>query len=136
MGWRGERGVVVGVLQAYVHGVTRMCHVRTLAFTDIHTHSCMHIHTHSYTVYPHPFTPHSHFIDISYLLQVRHFACLSWPDHGVPLTTAELLGFRHAVKRAATNPDHPIVIHCSAGVGRTGTYIAIDSLVEQCMVCV
>ena len=67
--------------------------------------------------------------------QLKQFACVSWPDHGVPLTTAELLGFRNAVKRATQDPAAPIIIHCSAGVGRTGTYIAIDNLVEQCLVC-
>nr|BAJ52645.1 protein tyrosine phosphatase [Monosiga ovata] len=65
--------------------------------------------------------------------QLKQFACLTWPDHGVPLTTAELLGFRNAVKKAVCDPVVPIVIHCSAGVGRTGTYIAIDHLVEQCL---
>lgn len=64
---------------------------------------------------------------------VRHFYYQSWPDHGVPLTTNELLVFRNAVKAQVTNPNVPILIHCSAGVGRTGTYIAIDQLVEQCL---
>ena len=64
---------------------------------------------------------------------IKHFYYQSWPDHGVPLTTNEMLTFREAVKSKVSNPDVPILIHCSAGVGRTGTYIAIDQLVEQCL---
>eukprot|EP00041_Stephanoeca_diplocostata_P030963 m.950446 g.950446 ORF g.950446 m.950446 type:complete len:352 (+) comp23859_c0_seq20:177-1232(+) len=62
-------------------------------------------------------------------------ACMrdrSWPDHGAPLTTSELLGFRNAVRNGRTNLEKPLIVHCSAGVGRTGTYIAIDRLLEQC----
>ena len=65
--------------------------------------------------------------------ELIHFYYHSWPDHGVPLTTNELLIFRSAVKSAVIDPDTPILIHCSAGVGRTGTFIAIDQLVEQCL---
>jgi protein-tyrosine phosphatase len=64
---------------------------------------------------------------------ITHFYYLSWPDHGVPLTTNEFLVFRNVVKSAVTQPTVPILIHCSAGVGRTGTYIGIDQLLEQCM---
>lgn len=65
--------------------------------------------------------------------QVRQFAYTSWPDHGVPLTTHELLGFRNAVNSSILNHDAPQLIHCSAGVGRTGTYIAIDRIMRQCL---
>jgi hypothetical protein len=65
--------------------------------------------------------------------EVTHFFYQAWPDHGVPSTSDELLTFRHVVKSAVTNPSVPVLIHCSAGVGRTGTYIAIDQLVEQCL---
>eukprot|EP00035_Acanthoeca_spectabilis_P002767 m.89428 g.89428 ORF g.89428 m.89428 type:complete len:944 (-) comp11742_c0_seq1:45-2876(-) len=63
---------------------------------------------------------------------VKQYAYLSWPDHGVPLATTELLGFRNAVRNGRTDLSKPLVVHCSAGVGRTGTYIAIDRLLEQC----
>ncbi|EDQ89670.1 uncharacterized protein MONBRDRAFT_8034 [Monosiga brevicollis MX1] len=83
---------------------------------------------------------HRHFVVRTFLVRcnseertVKQFAYTSWPDHGVPLTTAELLGFRNAVNAGTPNKDVPIVIHCSAGVGRTGTYIAIDTLVKQCL---
>ena len=57
---------------------------------------------------------------------IRHFQYEAWPDHGVPLTSREFIEFRQAICSAATNDEAPLVIHCSAGVGRTGTYIAID----------
>eukprot|EP00051_Salpingoeca_urceolata_P015074 m.193082 g.193082 ORF g.193082 m.193082 type:complete len:465 (-) comp18282_c1_seq1:42-1436(-) len=62
---------------------------------------------------------------------VRQFAFTAWPDHGVPLTSEEVLGFRNCVSNSATNDAAPILIHCSAGVGRTGTYMAIDYAIRQ-----
>lgn len=86
--------------------------------------------------------PHKHYVlrafDITRRGQevtrrVSQFAFTSWPDHGVPLTTAELLGFRNAINHKSPCNESPIVIHCSAGVGRTGTYIAIENLVRQAL---
>ena len=84
--------------------------------------------------------PHKHFLVRAFEIEfngekreLKQFAYTSWPDHGVPLTTQELLGFRNAVRSSVTKPAVPILIHCSAGVGRTGTYIAIDRLVTQAL---
>nr|XP_032621408.1 receptor-type tyrosine-protein phosphatase eta isoform X2 [Chelonoidis abingdonii] len=64
---------------------------------------------------------------------VRQFHFTSWPDHGVPETTDLLINFRHLVQENIRQnpPDSPILVHCSAGVGRTGTFIAIDRLIQQ-----
>ena len=62
---------------------------------------------------------------------IKQFAYTAWPDHSVPRTTQELLEFRHAVRASVTKPASPLVVHCSAGVGPTGTYIAIDRLLSQ-----
>ncbi|NXW65000.1 PTPRJ phosphatase, partial [Eurystomus gularis] len=64
---------------------------------------------------------------------VRQFHFTSWPDHGVPETTDLLINFRHLVHEySSQNPiDSPTLVHCSAGVGRTGTFIAIDRLIQQ-----
>eukprot|EP00055_Hartaetosiga_balthica_P016516 m.105002 g.105002 ORF g.105002 m.105002 type:complete len:677 (+) comp9121_c5_seq1:102-2132(+) len=61
---------------------------------------------------------------------LAHFLYTAWPDHGVPSTAGELLSFRKAVNKEICS-DSPILIHCSAGVGRTGTYIAVDTLIRR-----
>ncbi|XP_071083720.1 receptor-type tyrosine-protein phosphatase mu-like [Haliotis cracherodii] len=60
---------------------------------------------------------------------VRHFHFTSWPDHGVPSAPA-LVSFWRMVKQEGKK-GRPMVIHCSAGVGRTGTFIALDHLMEE-----
>jgi protein tyrosine phosphatase len=84
--------------------------------------------------------PHKHFVVRTFEVfhngetrRVKQYGYTAWPDHGVPLTTSELLGFRNAVKTGITDPLKPQIVHCSAGVGRTGTYIAIDQLIEQAL---
>ncbi|XP_006865196.1 PREDICTED: receptor-type tyrosine-protein phosphatase eta [Chrysochloris asiatica] len=64
---------------------------------------------------------------------LRQFHFTSWPDHGVPDTTDLLINFRHLVRdyMKQSAPESPILVHCSAGVGRTGTFIAIDRLIYQ-----
>ena len=51
----------------------------------------------------------------------------------VPLTTNEILGFRNAINVAREKKEIPLVVHCSAGVGRTGTYIAVDRIMDQAL---
>ncbi|EDL27484.1 protein tyrosine phosphatase, receptor type, J, isoform CRA_a [Mus musculus] len=64
---------------------------------------------------------------------LRQFHFTSWPDHGVPDTTDLLINFRYLVRDYMKQipPESPILVHCSAGVGRTGTFIAIDRLIYQ-----
>ncbi|XP_067295076.1 receptor-type tyrosine-protein phosphatase eta isoform X2 [Pseudorasbora parva] len=64
---------------------------------------------------------------------VRHFHFTAWPDHGVPETTELLINFRHLVREHMDQYSRhsPTLVHCSAGVGRTGTFIAIDRLIFQ-----
>ncbi|XP_065144043.1 receptor-type tyrosine-protein phosphatase H-like isoform X2 [Paramisgurnus dabryanus] len=64
---------------------------------------------------------------------VRHFHFTAWPDHGVPLGTGELIRFRGLIRQhiESTPSSGPTVVHCSAGVGRTGTLIALDVLIQQ-----
>uniref|UniRef100_A0A8D0UXG7 protein-tyrosine-phosphatase n=1 Tax=Sus scrofa TaxID=9823 RepID=A0A8D0UXG7_PIG len=63
---------------------------------------------------------------------VKHYQYCSWPDHGVPAEPAGVLGFLDEVNRAQNSMPGagPVVVHCSAGIGRTGTIIVIDILVD------
>ncbi|KAM3830096.1 receptor-type tyrosine-protein phosphatase U [Vipera latastei] len=63
--------------------------------------------------------------------EVQQFHFTSWPEHGVPYHATGLLAFIRRVK-ASTPPDAgPIVIHCSAGTGRTGCYIVLDVMLDM-----
>uniref|UniRef100_A0A7N8WTC2 protein-tyrosine-phosphatase n=1 Tax=Mastacembelus armatus TaxID=205130 RepID=A0A7N8WTC2_9TELE len=62
--------------------------------------------------------------------EVTHIQFMSWPDHGVPEDPHLLLKLRRRVNAFKNFFSGPIVIHCSAGVGRTGTYIGIDAMME------
>ena len=60
------------------------------------------------------------------------FHYLAWPDHGVPNNAISMVNFTKRVRK-----EHPydrqdlLLVHCSAGVGRTGTFITLDSMLER-----
>ncbi|XP_067118377.1 tyrosine-protein phosphatase Lar-like isoform X6 [Centruroides vittatus] len=63
--------------------------------------------------------------------EVRQFQFTAWPDHGVPDHPTPFLMFLRRV-RSMNPPDvGPMIVHCSAGVGRTGCFIVIDSMLER-----
>ncbi|XP_041942537.1 receptor-type tyrosine-protein phosphatase S-like isoform X14 [Alosa sapidissima] len=63
--------------------------------------------------------------------EVRQFQFTAWPDHGVPEHPTPFLAFLRRVK-ACNPPDAgPMIVHCSAGVGRSGCFIVIDAMVER-----
>ncbi|XP_061530390.1 tyrosine-protein phosphatase non-receptor type 6 [Phycodurus eques] len=63
---------------------------------------------------------------------VWHYQYLSWPDHGVPQEPGGVLSFLTQVnaKQAEYPAAGPMIIHCSAGIGRTGTIVVIDMIIE------
>ncbi|XP_064604746.1 receptor-type tyrosine-protein phosphatase U-like [Liolophura sinensis] len=62
---------------------------------------------------------------------VKQFHFTSWPDHGVPSFATPLLNFREKILTARSPLKGPVVVHCSAGIGRTGTFIGLDYLINQ-----
>ncbi|XP_071139563.1 receptor-type tyrosine-protein phosphatase mu-like isoform X14 [Mytilus edulis] len=62
-------------------------------------------------------------------LQVKHLQFTSWPDRDVPKYVTTLVEFHSKVN--SLRHEGPLLVHCSAGVGRTGTFIGIDYLMDQ-----
>jgi len=62
---------------------------------------------------------------------VTQFHFRSWPAHGVPSSTKALLEFRRKVNKSYRGRSCPIVVHCSDGVGRAGTYVLIDMVLNR-----
>ncbi|CAD6237536.1 GSCOCG00002363001-RA-CDS [Cotesia congregata] len=76
--------------------------------------------------------------------RIYHYHFQAWPDHGVPSDPGCVLNFLHDVNArqdsisASLNSNGqtpatvgPILVHCSAGIGRTGTFIVIDMILDQ-----
>ncbi|XP_055954667.1 receptor-type tyrosine-protein phosphatase beta isoform X2 [Patella vulgata] len=58
---------------------------------------------------------------------VKHFHYLQWKDKSASVERNDILQFIRTVRQnMESNDTSPVVVHCSAGVGRTGTYIALD----------
>ncbi|XP_055884531.1 receptor-type tyrosine-protein phosphatase alpha-like, partial [Biomphalaria glabrata] len=62
---------------------------------------------------------------------LTHYHFTSWPDQGVPMTPWALVDFEQRVD--INSSTAPVVVHCSAGVGRTGTFIALHNIMSQAM---
>ena len=62
---------------------------------------------------------------------VKHYQYITWPDYGVPESVSPFMTLNRRVMNAWKKDKGPIIVHCSAGVGRTGTFIAVDMAMEQ-----
>ena len=73
--------------------------------------------------------------------RVWHLQYSGWQDHGCPEDVGQYLAFceemgalrRHTVSEvsAGVNTNTPVLVHCSAGVGRTGTFICVDQIIKN-----
>ncbi|XP_013791926.1 tyrosine-protein phosphatase 10D-like isoform X2 [Limulus polyphemus] len=64
------------------------------------------------------------------IVKQMHFT--RWPDFGCPENTEVMINFVRAVRDHIPRINHgPLVVHCSAGVGRTGTFLALDRLMQH-----
>ena len=59
---------------------------------------------------------------------MTHIHYTKWPDHDVPTAAHELLYLYYKIQQQCKGK---LLVHCSAGVGRTGTYIALHNLLQQ-----
>uniref|UniRef100_A0A672QMH2 protein-tyrosine-phosphatase n=1 Tax=Sinocyclocheilus grahami TaxID=75366 RepID=A0A672QMH2_SINGR len=76
---------------------------------------------------------YNNILPCKYPRMVRQFHYTIWPDHGVPETTQSLVQFVRTVRDYIDRTTSPgvTVVHCSAGVGRTGTFIVLDRVLQQ-----
>lgn len=65
---------------------------------------------------------------------IQHFHFTTWPDFGVPNPPQTLARFVRAFRERVRPDQRPIVVHCSAGVGRSGTFITLDRILQQILV--
>uniref|UniRef100_A0A3Q2QE70 Protein tyrosine phosphatase receptor type Na n=1 Tax=Fundulus heteroclitus TaxID=8078 RepID=A0A3Q2QE70_FUNHE len=62
---------------------------------------------------------------------LTQFHLLSWPGDGIPTSTRPLLDFRRKVNKCYRGRSCPIIVHCSDGTSRAGTYILIDMVLNR-----
>ncbi|XP_069128429.1 receptor-type tyrosine-protein phosphatase T-like [Argopecten irradians] len=62
--------------------------------------------------------------------QIHQFHYTTWPDHGTP-DPNELVVFHRCVSNCEATLKGKMVVHCSAGIGRTGTFMALDALLKE-----
>lgn len=65
---------------------------------------------------------------------IKHFHFITWPDFGVPSPPQTLVRFVRAFRERIIHDQRPVVVHCSAGVGRSGTFITLDRILQQIQV--
>ncbi|XP_052761525.1 receptor-type tyrosine-protein phosphatase alpha-like isoform X2 [Mya arenaria] len=62
---------------------------------------------------------------------LHHLQFTAWPDKDIPDNVTSIIEFRQKVNALPRTFHGPVIVHCSAGVGRTGTYIALDILTKE-----
>jgi len=62
---------------------------------------------------------------------VTHFQYTEWPDYGVPGSPFAFMQLVHDVDQTTQNQNSPLCVHCSAGIGRTGTFFSVHILMHK-----
>ena len=113
------------IIRSFYLQNTQVCVLMNNSLTHVHSLYIALIHSSS----------HSH---VSILLSqtresrtVTHFQYLTWTSLGAPPSATPLLEFRRKVNKASSHQQVPLLVHCSGGVGRTGTYILIDMALSR-----
>uniref|UniRef100_A0AC34PW97 Protein-tyrosine-phosphatase n=1 Tax=Panagrolaimus sp. JU765 TaxID=591449 RepID=A0AC34PW97_9BILA len=70
-------------------------------------------------------------LDENIVREVKQMQYTAWPDHNVPDHPTPFLMFLKRVKALNQPENTPIICHCSAGIGRTGAFIAIDIMLDR-----
>lgn len=65
--------------------------------------------------------------------EITHLHCTNWPDFGIPDSTQEMINLINELDIRKKSLDDPVVVHCSAGIGRTGTFVAIHMCLNRCL---
>ena len=66
-------------------------------------------------------------------ITVNHLHFTGWPDHGAPIVEDVYDTFTTMISKVNEQMKNPVIVHCSAGVGRTGTFISMYSLYYEIM---
>ena len=64
-------------------------------------------------------------------MDCTHYHFSAWPDHGVPADKTVMIAFVRRVRQNHPSEGPPLIVHCSAGVGRTGTFITLDTMLQR-----
>ncbi|KAK6014792.1 Protein-tyrosine phosphatase, partial [Ostertagia ostertagi] len=85
-------------------------------------------------VKPNPFNSIKHLVlsvkkDRKFTLDVHHLSCSEWPDHTAPFEAGPIVNMMKMARVLAKG--NPIIVHCSAGIGRSATFIGIDYAMQK-----
>ncbi|XP_060528075.1 receptor-type tyrosine-protein phosphatase N2 [Cylas formicarius] len=129
-----EQGaVVIVMLTRLTEGGTAMCH-RYWPEEGSEVYQIYEVHLVSEHIWCDDYLVRSFYLKnvrTSETRTVTQFHFLSWLEAGVPISTKALLEFRRKVNKSYRGRSCPIVVHCSDGAGRTGTYCLIDMVLSR-----
>ncbi|XP_065215213.1 receptor-type tyrosine-protein phosphatase N2-like isoform X1 [Planococcus citri] len=129
-----EQGcVVIVMLTQLVENDTSMCY-QYWPMDGSHLYDIYEVHLVSEHIWCDDFLVRSFYLKNVKTTETRtvtQFHFLTWPEGGIPLAMKPLLEFRRKVNKSFRRRSCPIVVHCSDGVGRTGSYLLLDMVMNR-----